>query len=97
MPGIKQVSFQLKRETGKVEISSSPSAAVWIGTREYGLSPVTVQLSAVPQKITFKKPGYRTVYKTVKPKSGTVQKVSGKGRPRSQRLYNAPATAHLCH
>jgi formylglycine-generating enzyme required for sulfatase activity len=72
----RHISIQLQPETGKVEISSSPPAQVWIGTRDYGVSPVSLDLSAVTHKITFKKPGYRSVSKVVKPKGGLVQKVS---------------------
>ncbi len=87
----KQISFQLKAEMGQVEISSSPPAAVWIGTRDYGLSPVSVNLPAVAYKITFKKPGYRYVSKVVKPRGGTVQKVSVKMFTEDQaRLQEAP-------
>lgn len=72
----RQISFHLKAEVGKVEISSSPPATVWIADRDYGLSPVSINLPAVAHEITFKKPGYRSASKTVKPKGGTVQKIT---------------------
>jgi formylglycine-generating enzyme required for sulfatase activity len=72
----KQISLQLKPEIGKVEIASSPPASVWIGTKDYGVSPVSIKLSAVLHKITFKKSGYRSLSKVVTPKGDTVQKVS---------------------
>ncbi|NOR23131.1 MAG: SUMF1/EgtB/PvdO family nonheme iron enzyme [Desulforhopalus sp.] len=87
----KQISFQLKAETGMVEIVSSPPATVWIGDKDQGVSPVSISLSAVAHKITFKKPGYRSVSKVVKPKGGTVQKVSVKLLTEYQaRLQEAP-------
>ena len=72
----KQVSFQLKAEMGKVEIASLPPAVIWIGTKSYGVSPVSINIPAVAHKITFTKQGYRSVSKVVKPKGDTVQKVS---------------------
>jgi formylglycine-generating enzyme required for sulfatase activity len=72
----KQILFQLKPEMGKVEIFSSPPAVVWIDGKEFGVSPVSTNLSAIPHKIMFKKRGYRSIVKMVKPKGSTVQKVS---------------------
>ncbi len=71
-----QVSFRLKAEMGKVEISSSPPSTIRIGAKNYGVSPVSLNLPAVAHEIIFTKPGYRSVSKVVKPKGGTVQKVS---------------------
>lgn len=87
----KQISFHLKAEVGKVKISSSPPAIVWIGDKDYGLSPVNINLPAVAHEITFKKPGYRSAFKTVKPKGGAVEKVSVKLLAEYQaRLQEAP-------
>ena len=87
----KRISFQLQAETGMVELVSSPPATVWIDKKDYGLSPVSLNLSAVGHTITFKKPGYRSVTKVVKPKGGTLQKVSVQLLSESQaRLQEAP-------
>ena len=72
----RQISFRLKPETGKVEIISSPPATIWIGGKNFGISPVSTKLPAVAHMITFKKPGYRSIAKVVKPKGGTIQKLS---------------------
>jgi len=72
----KRVSMQLQAEMGKVEIVSSPPASVLIGGKDYGVSPVNISLSAVSHKIIFKKSGYRSISRVVKPKGSTVQKVS---------------------
>ncbi|MCP4343824.1 MAG: SUMF1/EgtB/PvdO family nonheme iron enzyme [Desulfobulbaceae bacterium] len=72
----KPISMQLKREMGRVEVVSSPPASVWIDGKDYGVSPVSVNLSAVVHRVIIKKAGYRTVSKKVKPKGGVVQKVS---------------------
>ena len=72
----KEMSFLLMAETGEVEISSSPRAEVWVGGKNYGISPVSINLSAVVHEITFKKAGYRSTSRTVRPKGDRVQKVS---------------------
>ena len=71
----RQMSFQLKAELGKVEISSAPPASISVDNRDLGVSPVSADLSAVSHTITFKKKGYRSVSKTIKPQGGRVQKV----------------------
>ena len=87
----KKVSFQLKPEIGQVEISSSPSATIWINNKDYGNNAVTVSLPAVTHQIIFKKPGYRSVSRTVNPTGKFVQKVSAKLSTEYQaRLQEAP-------
>lgn len=72
----KRISMQLKPEMGRVEVVSSPPAAVWIDGKDYGLSPVSVNLSALAHQISVAKTGYRTVSKRVKPEGSTVQRVA---------------------
>jgi formylglycine-generating enzyme required for sulfatase activity len=72
----RQISFELQEEMGKVEISSSPPATVWIGGKDHGESPVSIDLPAIAHEITLRKSGYRSVSKTVKPQGAKVQKVS---------------------
>ncbi|MFW2368362.1 MAG: SUMF1/EgtB/PvdO family nonheme iron enzyme, partial [Desulforhopalus sp.] len=87
----REISFNLKAEVGLVQIESAPPANVWIGKKHLGLSPVVTSLSAVNHEISFKKPGYRTVVKSIKPKGGSVQKVSAQLLTEYQaRLQEAP-------
>ncbi|MDC0575160.1 SUMF1/EgtB/PvdO family nonheme iron enzyme [Nitrosomonadaceae bacterium] len=74
----KEISLQLKPEFGKVMISSSPPATIWINNKSYGNSPMTVSLPAVTQQIVFKKKGHRLLSKTIKPTGKFVQKVAAK-------------------
>ena len=74
----KKVSFQLKEEIGQVAISSSPPATIWINNKNYGSNAVTVNLQAVTHQIIFKKTGYRSVSKTVKPTEKFAKKVTAK-------------------
>jgi len=87
----KKVSFQLKPEIGQIEISSSPPATIWINNKNYGKNSIIVSLPAVTHQITFKKPGYRSVSRTVNPTGKFVQKVSAKLSTEYQaRLQEAP-------
>lgn len=87
----KEISFTLQAEVGQVKIESSPSATVWIGNKNYGMSPVSINLPAVSHKIFFRKPGYRTAVQSVKPKAGAVQKVTAQLLTEYQaRLQEAP-------
>jgi formylglycine-generating enzyme required for sulfatase activity len=72
----KRLSFHLKAEMGKVEIASSPPATVLIDDKVHGESPFSVTLPAIAHEITFRKPGYRSVSKTVKPQGDRVRQVS---------------------
>jgi len=87
----KEITFNLNPEIGEVQITSSPSATVWIDNKKYEFTPVSINLPAVVHEISFKKPGYRTVMKSVKPKADTIQKVSAKLLTEYQaRLQEAP-------
>lgn len=87
----RRVSLQLQPEMGMVEMVSSPPATVWIDDKDHGVTPVSMDLSAVAHTITFKKPGYRSVTKVVNAKGGAVQKVSVKLLTEYQaRLQEAP-------
>jgi formylglycine-generating enzyme required for sulfatase activity len=72
----KRLSFHLKTEMGKVELASSPQATVLIGGKAHGESPLSLTLPAIAHEITFRKPGYRSVTKTVRPQGRKVQQVS---------------------
>jgi len=74
----KEVFFKLKENIGEVQIESSPPATIWIGGKNYGISPVSVKLPAIEQTVSFKREGYRTIVKKVLPKGGVVKKISGK-------------------
>ena len=63
-----EIAFQLEPEFGKVMISSSPPATIWINNKNYGNNPITVSLPAVTQQIVFKKNGHiDLVSKNIKP------------------------------
>ena len=72
----KQISIQLKPEMGRIKIFSLPPATVRIDGKDFGQSPVTVNLSAVTHEIRFEKSGYRSVVKQVKPKGGKNKSLS---------------------
>tara|TARA_Y100001936_G_scaffold211393_1_gene218845 strand:- start:516 stop:2543 length:2028 start_codon:yes stop_codon:yes gene_type:complete len=87
----KEISFQLEKEFGRVIISSSPPADIWINNKIYSNNPITVSLPAITQNIVFKKEGYRSVTKTVNPTAKFSQKLSVKLITEYQaRLQEAP-------
>ena len=87
----KEISFQLEPEFGKVMISSSPPAEIWINNKIYSNSSIAVNLPAITQNIVFKKEGYRSVTKIVNPTAKFSQKVSVKLLTEYQaRLQEAP-------
>ncbi|MFT4929619.1 MAG: hypothetical protein ACI8WB_005754, partial [Phenylobacterium sp.] len=57
----------LKREMGKVVLSAEPAAQVIVDGKFLGLSPIRTTLSAMTHKVQFKKKGYRTIEKQIKP------------------------------
>ena len=75
---MKEISFNLKLETGQVEIDSSPSAEVFINGRSKGVTPYKARLSAVLYKVELKKAGYRTVRKSIRPSARSTQRISAK-------------------
>lgn len=87
----KEISFQLEAEIGQVKISSSPIASIWINGKDYGISPINITLPAATHQITFKKPGYRSVSRTIKPTGKSIQKISATLLTEYQaRLQEAP-------
>ena len=88
----KNLVFNLKAELGSVEFSSSPKAEVWVSGRKKGITPLKLKLPAVAHRVTFRKDGYRSITKTVRPSSASVQKVSVQLTPEKQaRLQEAKA------
>ncbi len=71
----KNLVFDLKQEFGKIVLTSTPAADIRIGKKNYGSTPLTLQLPAVQHKVEFRKKGYITTSKTIRPKSGSTQKV----------------------
>lgn len=73
-PGGKQlVRLELQPEYGEVEVISTPSADVYINDKLVGTSPLTIDLVAIPHKVSIQKPGFRSVTKTFIPTTtGTI-------------------------
>ncbi len=87
-----QLSFALKTELGKVAVVSNPNAAVIIGGKDYGQTPLTLNLPAIAHRITLQKKGFRTITKVVTPKSGSTQRISVRLVSEKQaKLQEAPA------
>jgi formylglycine-generating enzyme required for sulfatase activity len=64
------LALSLARDLGTVEIHAAPDAEIYVDGTRAGTGRATLSLSAVPHRIELRKPGYRTIAKTVTP-SGT--------------------------
>lgn len=71
----KKVRIALKKELGNVEISSKPTADVYVSGKLVGVTPYKAKLSAVPHRIELRKKDYRTVVRVVEPSGKNTQKV----------------------
>ncbi|MEQ8938938.1 MAG: PEGA domain-containing protein, partial [Gammaproteobacteria bacterium] len=90
---ITEVGFNLEKETGKVELDSSPKAEVSVNGETVGTTPLTLILDALPQEITFSKTGYRTVVKKVIPDSKSVKVINANLVPEKvATMQEAPST-----
>lgn len=63
------LNFKLKQATSQVSINTSPTSDVYINNKFIGTTPGNFTLQKVKQDIIFKKPNYRSLVKTIEPKS----------------------------
>jgi formylglycine-generating enzyme required for sulfatase activity len=88
----RELTFELKKEMGLVDIESTPAADVEINGKNMGTTPLQVSLNAIEQNITLSKAGFRTVKKSVIPSAAYIKKVNVALIPeRVARLNEAPA------
>ncbi|MEH6576568.1 MAG: SUMF1/EgtB/PvdO family nonheme iron enzyme [Amphritea sp.] len=71
----KILAIKLRPEKGKVEVVSRPKAEVWINSKPVGMTPVSIDLPAVAQKIELVRLGYRSYEKQVIPSSKATKKI----------------------
>ncbi|MDO8828133.1 PEGA domain-containing protein [Methylophaga sp.] len=74
----------LKPEMGKIEVLSTPSAAVTVDGKTVGNTPIELDLQAVSHNIELTLNGYRTVSKSVTPSAAEIQKLSFTLLPEAQ-------------
>ena len=87
------LEFKLEKESGQVELTSTPEAKVAVNGEIVGTTPLTLTLDALPQEITFSKAGYRAVVKQVTPTSSAVKRLNAILVPeRIATLQEAPST-----
>lgn len=67
----REVTLRLAADTGTIEIVSEPAATIFVDGREAGEGRATLTLPTVAHRIELKKPGYRTVTRTVTPRRGS--------------------------
>jgi len=88
---VKHIRFSLEEEMGTVDISSIPSANVYVNGTLVGKTPVILTLNAVAHKVELNRPGYRGISRTITPFSNEPMKIAVKLIPEAQaRLMEAP-------
>ncbi|MGB0570465.1 MAG: SUMF1/EgtB/PvdO family nonheme iron enzyme [Alphaproteobacteria bacterium] len=64
---MRTIELALKPELGLVEIEASPAAEIYVDGKLRGEGRAALHLLAVPTKIDLRKPGYRSISRTVVP------------------------------
>ncbi len=86
-----QLSFDLEKEMGTIDIESSPLAEVELNGKHIGTTPLKLSLNAVDQKFILSKQGFRSVTKTLIPNAASSKKINVTLIPeRTARLNEAP-------
>lgn len=65
---VKRVDFALEKEMGSVEVTANIPAEVYIDGQKAGKTPFKTVLNAIEHRIEVRLPGYRSAYRTMKPK-----------------------------
>lgn len=65
----REITLQLQEDLGFVDIRTTADADILVDGKSVGKGSVELQLQAVPHTIELRKPGYRTVRKTITPSS----------------------------
>mgnify|MGYP003947245335 CR=1 FL=1 len=63
------IKINLNKDIGLVEVTSSPSAQVYVNNQLYGDSPLSLKLQSLPHEIKILKDGYIVYKKTITPSS----------------------------
>ncbi len=67
----RRITIRLQAALGEVEIIAKPDAEILVNGKKVGQGSVVLSLTAVPHKIELRKPGYRSVRKTLRPSVGS--------------------------
>jgi len=87
----KVVRLELEPEYGEVGILSTPNADVYVNDNKIGVSPLTIDLIAVPQTISIQKAGFRSVIRTITPTATGITTIREVLKTETNaRLVNAP-------
>lgn len=65
------IELALKPELGLVEIEADPAAEIYVDGKLRGEGSAALRLLAVPTRIELRKPGYRSIARTVVPSAGS--------------------------
>ncbi len=65
------IALALDPELGLVEIEANPAAEIYVNGERRGAGNAALRLLAVPTRIELRKPGYRSVSRTIVPSAGS--------------------------
>lgn len=89
----KRLALRLRKELGRVEISSRPSGLVSINGKELGRTPLSIELPAINHDVVISKAGYRPYKQKLLPSSKTVKRIDVRLKTELQaRLAENPET-----
>lgn len=71
----KKLVFSLKKELGRIDISSKPSGNVFINGKQVGRTPISIELRAISHELVISKKGYRDFKQKLFPSSKTRKKI----------------------
>jgi formylglycine-generating enzyme required for sulfatase activity len=88
---VKRYDFNLEKEMGRVEVTSNTSAEVYINGQKVGETPFEIALNAIEHTVEVRSSGYRSAYRTIKPKADSVTLFKAKLATEKQaRLAESP-------
>jgi len=70
-----EITFNLLKEFGTVDISTDPQASIYINDKNMGESPISLELQAIPHELMIMKSGYRSIKKIIQPSSKSTIKI----------------------
>ena len=70
------ITFDLQKELGVVDISTNPKASIYINGKKIGETPIVLELPAISHELMIIKGGYRSIKKIIQPSSKSTTKIN---------------------
>ncbi len=73
---VKNIDFSLAAQMGQVQFQANEISQLYVNGQRQGSTPLTLSLQTLPTDIEFRKSGYRTINKKLRPVHGKTQLVA---------------------